>query len=233
MSFSVPCIGGTHYTAASSIPSSLKVMPVGDSLTNGNGDAAAIADGGYRLALGTWMLTAPLGCTMHMIGPNNNGFANGQGAHDGQSGVEIQYHITNLPPLLTSGSYNADLILLMIGTNDINNGRGVSPSLSQLGILLADIRAARASCRVLLSTCLDGQDPTFHTNINLFNAGMPAVVATENAAGGKVTLWDGYSAVGLWNASVFFDALHPLETPGYASYEAGIQPQVQAQLSLF
>jgi acyl-CoA thioesterase I len=217
------------------IPATLNVMPVGDSRTNGNGDTQAVNEGGYRLAVGTWMLTAPRGCSMTMIGPNNNGFANGQGAHDGITGVEISYHLAsgtgNLPGLL-AGSFPADLVLLDLGTNDINNGNDVATSLTRYGTLLAQIRGARAATRVLASTCYDGSDSTFHSGILSFNAGLPAVVAAENSAGGHVTLIDGYATMGAWNATDWFDGLH-LNHIGYAKIAALFQTEIYNELARF
>lgn len=199
-------------------------MPEGDSLTNGNGDTQAINEGGYRLALGDWMNTSPRGCAMTMIGPYNNGFANGQGRHDGLVGSTIVDHRGTLPGYLT-GSYPADLLLMMLGTNDVNNGVSPSTALTSMAGLLADARGARPAIRILLSKCLDGLDSTFHTNINTFNDGLAPVVATENAAGGHVALWDGYSAVGTYTTTYWDDALH-LKATGYALYKAELQTQL-------
>jgi lysophospholipase L1-like esterase len=218
--------------ASAAVPSTLTVMPTGDSLTNGNGDSVAIADGGYRLPLGTWMLTAPLGCTMHMIGPNDNAFANGQGQHDGQTGVTIQYHITNLPGLLT-GSFKAQLLLLLIGTNNcLVQSNVISATLSLEAQLLAACRTANPNIRILMSTLPANQDAIPNSNILGVNAGLASVISTENGLGGHVKMVDGYAACGAYNStpSDWFDGTHFNEVTGYQKWAAMWQAGLTAAL---
>jgi len=214
--------------------SHLYAMAVGDSLTNGNGDTQAVNDGGWRKSLGAWMLTAPLGCTIDLLGPNDNGFPNGK--HDGVSGVTCQYHIDNLPGLLTGSASATQFILLMIGTNDcLFQANVISTALSQQAAVLATIRTTKPGIPVLMSTLTDSSDAGFHANIVGVNAGMPAMVAAENALGGKVTLWDGFSAVGSYatNPGAYYDGLHFTAGGGYSLYYAAIKNQVYNQITLF
>lgn len=217
------------------IPATLNVMAVGDSRTNGNGDTQAVNAGGYRQQFGDYLNTSPRGCVGTMIGPNNNGFANGQGAHDGVSGVEISYHLAtgtgNLAGLLTGG-FPADLLILDIGTNDINNGNDIPTSLTRYGTLLAQARGARSAIRIIACTCYDGSDSTFHANIQTFNAGLPAIISAENSAGGHVRLVDGYGTMGAWNATDWFDGLH-LNHVGYAKIATFLQTEFYNELTQF
>ncbi len=203
------------------IPTLLNVLDVGDSLTNGNGDATAISRGGWRTTVGDYFNTKPHGCTMTCIGPNDNGFSNGQGKHDGVSGVDTQFHIDQLPGFLTGG-FKADFILLMIGTNDcLFQTDKIAFTLSQQAALLAAIRNARPSCRVLMSSMPANSDAIPNSNILGVNAGMPAMIANEVSLGGHVRFMDGYSATGAYNStpSDWFDGTH-FNSSGYEKMAA-------------
>jgi len=214
------------------VPSSLSVLDVGDSLTNGNGDPTAISRGGWRQTVGDYFNTHPLGCVMTCIGPNDNGFTNGQGKHDGVSGVTTQFHIDQLPGFLTGG-FKADYILLMIGTNDcLVQTNAISFTLSQQATLLAAIRNARPACRVLMSSLPANSDTIPNNNILGVNAGMPAMIAAENALGGHVKFMDGYAATGAYNStpSDWFDGTH-FNSTGYEKMAAARITAIGAQLA--
>ena len=125
--------GSGHVTAAGD---TVKIMPLGDSITYGMAD-----EGGYRKYL--WQFLRQKGYdNIDFVGPEGKDSAtfnyNGQQVsyddnHAGYSG----YTITNLPggwmgqlngilETMQGGDYITkyapDIILLQIGTNDINNG---------------------------------------------------------------------------------------------------------------
>ncbi len=96
----------------------LKVMPLGDSLTAGgyNQDGQWKVGGGYRVELDSILKAA--GLDFVFVGSLHDGppdFVNN--AHEGHSGWRIEQLTAPVGGWLTVA--NPDLILLMVGTNDV------------------------------------------------------------------------------------------------------------------
>ena len=133
-------------TATETIIVNPKVMPLGDSITEGNTGGLASADRvSYRLELLNDLAAADL--DIEFVGElieGGNFLPANQTGHAGYSGAQDQ-HIANgmfaLIPSLT-GIFDeleqnpADIVLLHIGTNDVNN---VDPDPSDLEAILNEI----------------------------------------------------------------------------------------------
>lgn len=115
-----------------------KILPLGDSITDGVGMAGG---GAYRIQLFTRAVEA--GQSITFVGSLRNGPSNIAGKqfpqnHDGHSGNSINEIAAKIPnPIL---SEKPDIILLMIGTNDVwkepENIRDPASMAQRLGLLL-------------------------------------------------------------------------------------------------
>ena len=153
----------------SSAADTIKIMPLGDSITYGMAD-----EGGYRKYL-SYFLQQKGYTNVDLVGPEGKDSAtfnyNGKSVtyddnHAGYSG----YTITNLPggwfgqlngilETMQSGDYitkySPDIILLQIGTNDVNNGH-VTDSEEHLHTLLDYLREKMPSDgKIFLTTIPD------------------------------------------------------------------------------
>ncbi len=91
----------------------LKIMPFGDSITNGDAPDG-MDEHGYRGFL--WEKLAGRGILVDFVGPNNNGLVP-DGDHAGFPGWTADDLEPLLPGLLAA--YSLDAILMMAGTNDV------------------------------------------------------------------------------------------------------------------
>jgi lysophospholipase L1-like esterase len=202
-------------------------MPFGDSITEGD------FNGGYRGALATWAAGNPGGYSFSFVGPYNwaslpagyQNYAGGPGSkvEDLQNGGGA----SSLDPVATVlAASTPDLIVLMIGINNL-----FSEDASTVSPKIASLLAALRPRRTVLQTVLDNQDSSVHTQVVALNALLPGVVSTENGAGGRVVLYDAYTALGVYNGTNYQDATHPNAT-GYALFEPGLHAPILSALAL-
>lgn len=104
----------------------VKVMPLGDSITDG-----FTVNGGYRKTLESKIQTAKLSANVDFVGSDKNDNGTYDGDHEGHSGWAIdaipissdiegkgrQGLTSNVDSWMST--YNPDIVMLMIGTNDI------------------------------------------------------------------------------------------------------------------
>src|SRR5258706_8952659 len=138
-------IGTTPVRAAAQT----KIMPLGDSITFGYNaqDETHGKDGGYRFPLSQLLISA--GLNFNFVGSQTNGPANwNYNNHEGHPGACIVDIANGITPLNQGGQgwlglTQPDMILLMIGTNDINQTHSycgdVSTAPTRLQALIAKI----------------------------------------------------------------------------------------------
>jgi hypothetical protein len=119
---SVPTQEAHSSTNRITILPTLRVMPLGDSITYGGGAA-----GGYRAPL--YQLLTNAGYTVDFIGTQTgNGAASlPDPDHEGYSGATIRYIDSRLPNIF-GAVLQPDIILLLLGVNDYRVQRRISPS---------------------------------------------------------------------------------------------------------
>eukprot|EP00037_Helgoeca_nana_P026019 m.289708 g.289708 ORF g.289708 m.289708 type:complete len:290 (-) comp27112_c0_seq7:132-1001(-) len=220
--------GNTVGVASAPAPA-LRIMPVGDSITQWNCGAlnAKAPDpasfGGYR-----GFLFADLARTWGENQFSTVGGEYGCGSHEGHSGWTCE----DLAGIITqsAASYRPDVVLLMCGTNDLwyrpstknpEKGGNVTQVLGRINSLLDQLYAVVPNVTVLLSTVSDinatkcltyvagACPPDMPANIAAVNSALPAsVVAPAVAAGRKVFLHD-VNADAKWvNADYFTWGIH-------------------------
>ena len=200
----------------------LKIMPLGDSNTQG----ISYATGAYRTRL--WQDFGSDPNRVEFIGSRSSGPAElGSKRHEGHSGFTIattsSFHenITNNIAQYLSPTVNPDIILMMIGTNDINFNYRVDEAPARLDRLIAKISnlstGLKPNAKLIVANLppIDDAHNNFRTSptdfsanarIMAFNAAIPGVVAAHRARGERVYFADINSALAL---SDIFDGLHP------------------------
>jgi hypothetical protein len=181
-----------------------KILPLGDSITDGFG-----TPGGYRIEL--FHLTLQGQKTITFVGGSMNGptMVDGQmfpRAHEGHSGWTIM-QIDGIVPSPALG-VDPHIVLLHIGTNDINGNATGAPG--RLSTLLDQIIADSPDALLVVAQIvpLRGRN----TQIETFNAAIPAMVTQRANMGRHIVLVDQYTG---FPDSELADGVHP-SPAGYA-----------------
>ncbi|MFB9361403.1 GDSL-type esterase/lipase family protein, partial [Actinoplanes nipponensis] len=175
-----------------------RVMPLGDSITEGTQ-----VPGGYRIGL--WQRLAGAGYRVDFVGTQFNGpAALGDHDHEGHPGWRIDQIDANITGWL--GATGPRTVLLHIGTNDILQNYNVSSAPSRLSTLLDHITAAAPAADVFVATIIPlasaGQEAAART----FNAALPGIVQGKVNSGKRVHLVDMHAAL---TTADLIDGIHP------------------------
>ncbi len=192
-------------TAAwSPCPSSpCRVMPLGDSITDGYN-----VPGGYRIHLEDLVLAD--GLTIDFVGGLSNGPADLLDQnHEGHSGWRIDQIQSIISPRMTV--FAPDIVLLHIGTNDVAQNYALGTAGTRLTRLVNTITAANPDALVLVSTIIPFSTPVYERRGVRFNTTVTSEVATLAAAGAHVELVDLHAQV---TTADLADGVHPNQT-GY------------------
>jgi lysophospholipase L1-like esterase len=220
-----PAEGGTGERACVSFryengkPPPLRIMPLGDSITFGIGARSA----GYRLPLADLLTKA--GISFQFVGTLTEGpdrLPPEQAHHDGHRGFMIRAGMPGIDglydharELLGPTGVRPDVILLMIGTNDVRYAyqlESADQRLAELVTLLVDRRTGLAPrARLVLATVTPFRDKARNEKARIFNEGVARVAAQQRAAGNDVVLVDMHGALGPKDLG---DDIHP-NNPGY------------------
>jgi lysophospholipase L1-like esterase len=185
-----------------------KVMPLGDSITDGFN-----IPGGYRIEL--WSKLVDDGVPPNFVGSMMNGPASlGDKEHEGHSGWRTDEIAGSVNSWLAASGPN--VILLMIGTNDIYQRRPVSEVSNTLSLLIDQITTQSPDTTLIVASippmAATPTDPDINARVNELNSTIPPMVNTKASAGKKVMFVDIYSALQLTDLA---DGVHPNET-GYS-----------------
>jgi lysophospholipase L1-like esterase len=189
--------------AAPSQSRPIHIMPLGDSITWGYPNAPTT--GGYRLPL--YQFLANENFTMDFVGTQ---VSTAPGLpypnHEGHSG----YRIDQIDDPYFLGWVNTvaspDIILLLIGTNDIGQDDDPTNAINRLDAFISHITADRPNAKLVVANLLPRSDTTDNNEINtLFNPFVPGVVAKHAANGEQVYFWDLHSQLTVNDT----DGLHP------------------------
>ncbi len=187
-------VPGTAH-AAQPLQAGVRVMPLGDSITDGFN-----VPGGYRVDL--WQKFLNGGYTVDFVGSMRNGPGSlGDRDHEGHSGWTIGQIDQNITGWL--GTYSPQTILLHIGTNDVY-GPDPAGAPARLATLVDRITALAPDAILFVATIIPlGWDDA---NLRALNAAIPGIVDGAAGAGKKVHLVDMFSAL---NAGDLADGVHP------------------------
>jgi lysophospholipase L1-like esterase len=211
-------------------------MPLGDSITDGY----PFENGGYRVEL---FHDAVQGSTpITFVGRNTNGPTTVDGMpfprnHEGYSGFTIDTDATHngIQPKVDAAisMFKPHIILLHIGTNDINGNVAVAQAPTRLGALLDQMITDSPTAVIVVAQIIPTTTDATNTLISAYNAAIPALVQQRAAAGKHVMLLDMYSvftANASYKTAWMNDNLHPNAT-GYATmgdaWYAAIKPMLR------
>lgn len=168
------------------------VMPLGDSITDGMGSSG----GGYRVELFRLAVTNSKRITfVGRASPNGPTTVAGQPFprnHEGYSGYTIDPGggRAGISPLVDGAilAGRPEIILLMIGTNDIDLNLDVANAPMRLGALLDKITTDAPNALVVLAQITPLQDDTVNARVQTYNQAMPALVQARVAKGKHIIL---------------------------------------------
>ena len=219
--------GSAPYDPCPTNGDACRIMPLGDSITDGCcGENTLSQRGAYRVelfhqALGhkkkvTFVGSGQSGPALvdNVVFPRKQEghagwvIATG-GGHDGlQDRVEGWLKATP-----------ADIITLMIGTNDVQIQFDETNAPKRLGTLIDTITAAAPKALLVVAQTVPTQDDMQNVRVQAFNAAIPALVKARSGAGKHVTLVNMYSAFSAhadFKTSLLANRLHPTDA-GYAT----------------
>ena len=190
-------IAPTAATAAES-NGGVRVMPLGDSLTEGTQ-----VPGGYRNGL--WQRLSGGGYRVDFVGTQFNGpAALGDHDHEGHPGWRIDQLDANATRWLQATSPRT--VLLHIGTNDILQNYNVAAAPRRLSALIDRITATSPSTDVFVATIIPLASPGQEAAARTFNAALPAIVQSKVNSGRRVHLVDMHAAL---TTADLIDGVHP------------------------
>ena len=182
----------------------LKIMPLGDSITDGYN-----IPGGYRIKLETLLKAANV--SYDFVGSGSNGPSGlTDKNHEGHSG----YTNSDLGGVVLNGgvisTYNPDVVLLMIGTNDVNRNQSLSGAITDLGYLLDWIKNSSYTTTVLVANITPIFSNSFGSgttaNVNSYNSSVQSLVNSRIANGDKLVFVNMNTVLGQADLA---DGLHP------------------------
>ena len=193
-------------TAAPARP--LHILPLGDSITWGYPDPSTT--GGYRLPLSQLLTNANF--RMDFVGTQSSP-APGllYPFHEGHSGYRIDQINDGLLTWVNSVA-SPDIILLLIGTNDLGQNHDTTNAITRLDGLVSNITSNFPNAKVVVANLTTRTGSTDSLINTLFNPFVPGLVARHAANGEQVYFLDMHSALTLADLG---DGLHP-NPGGYA-----------------
>jgi len=170
-----------------------RVMPLGDSITEGGG--------AYRTRL--WQNLQAGGYTVDFVGSGSNGPSTlGDRDHEGHSGWRIAQIDSQISGWLAAT--NPRTVLLHIGTNDVGQNDNLSQAPARLSALIDKIRTGAPNADVFVASIIPFADPTAEARVRTYNAAIPGVVASK---GSKVHFVDMHAT--FTAADLSSDGIHP------------------------
>jgi len=212
---------------------------LGDSITFGEGSSG----GGYRVELFRKAVNA--GQPLTFVGtapPNGPTTVDGvpfPRAHEGHQGFVIDvggFSATASLSLVLDGALpvlQPQIILLMIGTNDVNGNNDLAQAPARLSRLLDKLVTSEPNALVVVAQLTPTRDPVLNARIETFNAALVPEIERMAASGRHVALVDLFTPfveTPDYENTLMFDRLHPNDA-GYALMAGVWYEAIEALLS--
>lgn len=201
------------------------ILPLGDSITEGWLPTGGV--GGYRVELFSKAVLA--GKSVTFVGSQtsssapstvqNQTFPKKHEGHDGYT-IDTGGGNSGISGSITDqaiSNYHPNIVLLMIGTNDVNGNIDVANAPTRLGKLIDEITTDSPTALVVVASIIP-INGTNNKNAMTYNAAIPGLVGTRAAAGKHVIFVDNYAAFikdANYTTTEMSNYLHP-NTAGYA-----------------
>lgn len=189
--------GGDDYQACPTDGSVCKVMPFGDSITDGFG-----VGGAYRVEL--FRLAHAAGKNITFVGSLSNGPAEVDGVpfppnHEGHSGFTIDPAggRSGISPLVGTvmPQFTPHIVLLMIGTNDAIDDIDMQNAPARLGNLIDSIYDELPSVLIIVARPIPSREDPLNTRLLTYGQSIPRVVEARAAAGRHIDVVDMYPVI--------------------------------------
>ncbi len=181
------------------------IMPLGDSITYG---ANSSSYGGYRVWL--WQDSVAAGWKIHFVGSVSAGPASlpdkANEGHPGWRTDQISKHVVNW-----LDTYQPQIILLHIGTNDILQGYSVATAVARLNTLVNQITTTEPNATLIVAQIIPLGSPALNAKVRQYNTDLVTLMQQKKAIGKHIMVVDMYNAVPL---SDITDHIHP-DNAGY------------------
>jgi lysophospholipase L1-like esterase len=166
--------------------SSLRILPLGDSITWGYINNSG--SNGYRERLLANLNSA--GFQVDFLGTQKSGTMADKD-NEGYPG----YTINGIKGVAAKGlALRPNIVLIHAGTNDLNRGNPSnepdSDAPRRLGLLLDDVLKANPSAVVIVAKIILSKQSGLNNSIKTFNNALPAIVAARVSKGSKVSIVD-------------------------------------------
>jgi lysophospholipase L1-like esterase len=192
---------------AQAVGPAVAVMPLGDSITygvDGSGNS-----GGYRIDLSSQLIAD--GLNVNFVGSQADGPSSSSDRdHEGHPGWRIDEIANQIDGWMDA--YKPEIVMLMIGTNDMVQNRDVASAPNRLSHLIDQITAKAPASRVLVASLTPLRDASANALAQQFNAALPAIVQGQSKAGKNVRLVNIANSVSLAEIP---DGIHP-NASGYS-----------------
>ncbi|NUT48978.1 MAG: GDSL family lipase [Saccharothrix sp.] len=189
--------------AAAESNGGVRVMPLGDSITEGTQ-----VPGGYRIGL--WQRFGSGNYRVDFVGSQFNGPSSlGDHDHEGHPGWRIDQVDANDVTWLRNTTPRT--VLLHIGTNDVLQNRDVANAPARLSTLVDRITATAPNTDVFVATIIPLANSGQESAARAYNATIPGMVQSKANAGKRVHLVDMHAAL---TTADLIDGVHPTAT-GY------------------
>jgi hypothetical protein len=208
--------GAAAYRPCPTDGSPCKIMPFGDSITDGFGTIGA-----YRVEL--FRLAHQAGKNITFVGRESNGPAMVDGVafppkHEGHSGFTIAPAggRSGISPLVSMvmPEFTPHIVTLMIGTNDAIDNYQLENAPTRLGALIDSIFSQLPNVLLVVAQPIPSQEDALNLRIQAYNATIPAVVKARADAGRHILLVDMYTPFtqnAAYKSALLKDTWHPNE----------------------
>lgn len=195
----------------------LRIMPLGDSLTDGE-----TVPGGYRVELWSRLMADNL--NVDFVGSQVNGPPELRDRdHEGHSGWRIDQIAGSAGLWLRT--YKPQIVLLLIGTNDMSQDFDVGGAPARLSALLDQIHQEAPDAAMVLASLPRVADPAVTQRIQTYNDAIPGITSSK---GWLINYVDLFGAI--QSADLHPDGVH-LTAEGYAKmanvWYSALQPLVR------
>jgi lysophospholipase L1-like esterase len=228
--------GGDTFMPCPTNGSACRIMPLGDSITDGVGSPQG---GGYRIEL--FRLSVSDKKAITFVGSSANGPSTVDGrafprSHEGHSGFTIDTTSgrSGIYPLVQQAltTHQPHIVLLMIGTNDVGVGADLANAPNRLGLLLDRITNTSPNALLVVAKIVPSTDDGMNNKIRSYNDGVEQVVNQRISAGKHLILIDLYKRFTdhpNYKSEWMADYLHP-NPNGYSAMASSWYPVIKPLL---